>query len=329
MSAPTLALCIPAYNATGFLPRLLEAARRQTVPFDEIWVYDDASTDGTAELARKLGAQVVRGESNAGCSHGKNATAARCTSTWLHFHDADDSLEPNFVETARRWMLRPDAPDVVFFNYRSLEDGTERPLGIREFDGAALRADGLGYCLSEQINPFCGLYRRAPFLAAGGWDEDFRVLQSEDQAGHLRLALAGLRFDADPTFTVINYIRQGSMTTGNLAGAQRSTFQVLRKAAESVPAKYFPVIAERLWTTAGLSAAYHDWENADRAAALALKIQPAGPRSSAAGAPWFRRLARRRPELALRLRERLIRLLRPTQRKAAVYQRIPVFKPGT
>ena len=326
MNPPTLALCIPAYNATSFLGRLLASARSQTVPFDEIWVYDDASTDGTADFAEQLGARVIRGTSNAGCSHGKNACAARCTSTWLHFHDADDALEPNFVETARGWMVRPDAPDVVFFNYRSLEDGTERPLGVREFDGAALRADPLGYCLAEQINPFCGLYRRESFLAAGGWDEDYQVLQSEDQAGHLRLALAGLRFDADPTFTVINYIRAGSMTTSNFAGAQRSTYHVLAKGAAAAPARYHRTIAWRLWSTAGLSGAYNDWENADRAAALALRIAPDMPPD---GGLLMRLFARRFPGPTLRLREKLIRLLRPDSRRAPVYHLPPKLRPGT
>lgn len=326
MSRPTLALCIPAYNATGFLGRLLDGARRQTVPFDEIWVYDDASTDGTAEFAEKLGARVIRGTKNTGCSRGKNTVAARCASTWLHFHDADDALEPDFVATARRWMERPDAPDVVFFNYRTREDGTERPLGIREFDGAALRTDALAYCLAEQINPFCGLYRREPFLAAGGWDEDFKVLQSEDQAGHLRLALAGLRFDADPAFTVINYIRAGSMTTGNLAGAQRSTYHVLAKGAAAAPARYHAIIAWRLWLTAGFSGAYHDWENADRAAELALRIAPDLP---VPGGLVMRLAGRHFPRQALRLREWLIRFFRPATRTAAVYNTAPKIRPGT
>ncbi len=317
---PTLALCVPAYNAAGFLGRLLESARRQTRPFDEVWIYDDASTDGTSDLALEFGAQVVRGTHNVGCSTGKNVLAATCTSTWLHFHDADDSLEPVFVEAAHRWMARSNAPDVVFFNYRTLDHETSRPLGTREFDGAALRDDPLRYCLSEQINPFCGLYRRESFLRAGGWDEDRQVLQSEDQAGHLRLALAGLRFDADPTYAVINYIRAGSMTTGNLAGAQRSTFQVMRKAAAAVPQSYRGIIAGRLWGVAGLSAAYGDWENADRASALALGL---APNSVIPGSAWFRLLAARQPRLALRLRERLIRLFRPAARSGAAYHQAP------
>jgi glycosyltransferase involved in cell wall biosynthesis len=317
-AVPTLALCVPAYNAESFLGRLLDGAVRQTVPFDEIWVYDDASTDRTTEIARKHGAKVVVGEGNVGCSVGKNVLVAKCTSAWVHFHDADDALEPNFVEVAHRWMERSDAPDVVFFNYRSRSHETELPLGTREFDGAALRLDPLRYCLSEQINPFCGLYRRATFMSAGGWDEDRRVLQSEDQAGHLRLALAGLRFDADPTYTVINYIRAGSMTTSNLPGAQRSTFHVMSHAAQAAPPAYRDIIAERLWGTAGLSAAYNDWENADRAAALAWVLTGKPP---AAGSAWFRWLAARNPRLALRLRENLIRLFRPASRAGHVYHR--------
>jgi glycosyltransferase involved in cell wall biosynthesis len=324
--APTLALCVPAYNASSFLGRLLEGAQRQTVPFDEIWVYDDASRDDTAEVARRFGAQVVRGERNVGCSAGKNVLVQRTRCDWLHFHDADDALEPNFVECARRWMTQANPPDVVFFAYRSLDHDDGRPRGIRTFDAAALRRDPLAYCLSEQINPFCGLYRRDAFLKAGGWDEDPRVLQSEDQAGHLRLALAGLRFDADPAMTVINYMREGSMTTSNLPGAQRSTYQVMLKASAAVPPPYLAIVVRRLWSTASLSASYHDWENADRAADLALRLQPQAP---VPGPVWFRWLMRRHPHFALRLRERLIRLTNPGMRRHPVHQQKPKIKPGT
>ena len=62
---PTLACLIPAYNAAAHLPRLLEFAARQTEPFDEIWVYDDCSTDDTAAVAEHYGRPcgAGRGES--------------------------------------------------------------------------------------------------------------------------------------------------------------------------------------------------------------------------------------------------------------------------
>src|SRR5690349_18353005 len=101
---PSLALLIPAYNAEPYLPRLLDSAAWQSEPFDEIWVYDDCSTDNTVALAEQYGARVLRGDVNRGCSHGKNQLAAATACDWIHFHDADDELMPNFVERARAWM---------------------------------------------------------------------------------------------------------------------------------------------------------------------------------------------------------------------------------
>jgi glycosyltransferase involved in cell wall biosynthesis len=316
-----IALCIPAYKAAAYLPRLLQAARAQTEPFAEIWVYDDASPDDTAAVAESFGARVIRGKTNKGCSYGKNALARATTCPWLHFHDSDDSLFPDFVEKTLPWRRQSPSRDVVFFSYEARRHEDETHIDHRRFDDEALRTDALGYLLAEQVNPFCGLYRREPFLAAGGWDEDPCVLQSEDQAGHLRLALAGLTFAADPAVTVINYIRAGSMTTSNLAGANRSTYHVLRKAQESrLRVEHARIVGRRAWRVAGSAAAYLDWETADGAAALATELGGALPEEAGL---LFRALTPISPPLALRVRERLIRWFKPHQRRGAVYHPAP------
>jgi glycosyltransferase involved in cell wall biosynthesis len=150
---PTLALLIPAYNAAAYLPRLLRSAKNQTEPFDEIWVYDDCSSDETATVAESYGARVVRGATNRGCSAGKNALAARTGADWLHFHDADDELYPNFVALARRW-IDDGRFDVVLFAYEERCEASSKPTGLRIFDPLDVHQDARSYAIREQINPF-------------------------------------------------------------------------------------------------------------------------------------------------------------------------------
>jgi glycosyltransferase involved in cell wall biosynthesis len=49
--------------------------KKQQIPFDEILVYNDCSTDDTAVIAREYGATVITGDVNIGCSAGKNSLA--------------------------------------------------------------------------------------------------------------------------------------------------------------------------------------------------------------------------------------------------------------
>ncbi|MEM6822054.1 MAG: glycosyltransferase family 2 protein, partial [Verrucomicrobiota bacterium] len=251
---PTLALCIPAYNAAPYLPRLLETASHQTIPFDEIIVYDDASSDNTSEVASDLGAKVIRGEKNAGCSHGKNQGAQNSVCDWVHFHDADDALEPNFVEQAQNWISREDCPDIVFFGFRCVDNATGEELAVKQFDHEAISQDPVTYCFAEQTASICGVYRRSKFVACGGWDEDPDVLYSEDQAGHVHMALSGLTFAADPAITVTNFMRAGSMSDGSLRKCPRSNYHFMNKHWKSAPERAKPKIAFRLWQAAGTAA---------------------------------------------------------------------------
>ncbi|MBE9005329.1 glycosyltransferase family 2 protein [Fortiea sp. LEGE XX443] len=312
MSHPSLALCIPAYNATAYLPRLLESALAQTISFDEIWVYDDCSTDETGKVAAEFEAKVIRGEINRGCSHGKNILAEHTTCEWIHFHDADDALYPNFVEQARKWMVLDNSPDVVLFNYECRRDDTGELIGIRQFDDAELRRDAIAYTIREQINPFCGLYRRSAYLQAGGYDTDPLVLYNEDVAFHCRMAIAGLKFAADSTVTIINYCRANSMSAANQIKCTKAQFHVMRKVAESLNGKYSHEIAQKLWGIAGVAAAYLDWEIADNCVDLAISIHHETPNNLSA---LFRFLCSFNPYFAIRVRERLIRFLKPQLRQ--------------
>lgn len=314
-AVPTLALCIPAYNAAWCLPRLLSSAVGQTVPFDEILVYDDQSTDDTAAVAEAHGARVIRGDVNAGCSVGKNRLAAEATSDWVHFHDADDDLLLHFVETVRTRLAVPDAPDVLLLHYEYRDFATGELLGQSAYDAGLMRTDPVEFVLRYKVPNFA-VYRRQAFLQAGGFDLDPEVLFNEDAAVHHRLALAGLRFDYEPTLTCLNYRYSESMSVSNARKCARAQVAVLDKTAACLATRgeqalHAHALADGFWAAGTFAAVYEDWATAARAARAAASL---GHRTPPTGGLAFRTLATVHGPWALRIREQAIRLMRPQLR---------------
>ncbi len=309
----TIALCIPAYNAAWCLPRLLASAANQEIPFDEILVYNDCSTDNTVEVAQNFGATVIEGEVNVGCSAGKNRLAQAAKSRWIHFHDADDELLPNFTKLAHKWIQQEHCPDVVLFDYEWRDNESNKVLMIRQFNREQLETDPVAYSILEQINPFCGLYRKEKVLEVGGYDTDPKVLFNEDVAFHIRLAVNGLRFSAEPEVSIINYRVGGSMSGANQLKCIQAHYEVLHKAAQQVGHKYAKELTSKLWKASGSAASLKDFTTADNCIKLAIQLQ--NTKYPLDQGPLFTLLCKINPFFAIRFREFTIRLLKPQLRK--------------
>jgi len=320
-SRPRLALLIPAYNAAEYLPRLLESAEHQAERFDEVWVYDDCSTDDTVAVAERCGARVVHGDINRGCTYGKSVLVERTSCEWVHFHDADDLLLPNFIACAHRW-LGLEGIDVVVFGCEERWETTGELISLSVPDDSMLAADPVGYTINHKINAISSLYRRSAFLLAGGFDLDPEVHFNEDEACHCKLARAGLRFRGDPNVTVVNLRQRTSMWTANRDKAMRAHYHVMRKALAGLGGQlHTSAITKELWLVVAGAASQLDWRTADDAAALAMQL--AGP-SVAPSGRLFKNLCRLSPRFALRAREWLIRSLKPHLRDGYPGWRAPV-----
>ena len=90
---------IPAYNERESIADTITSLQNQTTPPHEIIVVDDCSTDGTGEVARRLGATTIRPASNTGSKAGAQNFALTRVQTELAIAiDADTTLAPDAIE---------------------------------------------------------------------------------------------------------------------------------------------------------------------------------------------------------------------------------------
>ncbi len=308
-SNKTIALCIPAYNAAAYLPRLLRSAAAQKIPFDEILVYNDCSTDNTAEVAKAHGARVISGDRNVGCSAGKNTLLRESSSEWIHYHDADDELLPNFTTLAHKWLAQAQMPDVLLFNYEYRDNETRELLGLSEFSSEKLKKDAISYAILKQINPFCGLYKRKKLLDVGGYDLDPEILYNEDVAFHCKLALASFSFDAEKEVSIINYRISNSMSGANKLKCIRAQFEVMKRVANQAGLTHSKEISQKLFEIATQLACSEKYEDMDQALSLAGKLTKKLPNNLSG---VFRLLSQAlTPQISFRIRETLIRMFKP------------------
>ena len=158
----TTTCLINNYNYARFIAQAVDSALGQTVPFDEIIVVDDGSTDGSTELlARRFaGHPVIQviAKDNQGQLSCFNEGFARTSGDIVFFLDADDIYEPSYIEQALDVYSRDRHCDFVFCGHRqfgqrngvALKSTTDRDLGYSVILAAYMREwiGGPTSCLS-------------------------------------------------------------------------------------------------------------------------------------------------------------------------------------
>jgi glycosyltransferase involved in cell wall biosynthesis len=269
------ALLVPCHNAGRFLPRLFATVAAQTRPFGEIICYDDASTDDTAAVAARLGARVIRGEQNRGPGHARNNLWRASTADWVHFHDADDLLDPAYHE--RVSALADGTIDVVICSARWIRESDGSTEMDWRYSDTELRAAPLDYLLSHPVGGINGYYRRTVLERIGGYDESLRIWEDADL--HVRLAAAGARFAVAEEILVTSVRRPGSISTP-VAENWRCRLRALERYAGMLPAGSRPVLLAEIDGTARALLRAGDVGSAQHAVALSRSLGGNPPASA-------------------------------------------------
>lgn len=191
-----LSIVVPAYNSPRELAECLAAVQADAPADAELIVVDDASTDGTPDVARAGGARVFRLPRNSGPGAARNHGAERAEGSVLLFVDADVVIapgtvgrvasafagDPGLVALFGSYDDRPRAPGLVS-RYRNLLHHFVHQDG--QTDAATFWA-GLG------------AVRRGAFREVGGFDAArFPRPSIEDIELGYRLRRAGHRIRLD------------------------------------------------------------------------------------------------------------------------------------
>ncbi len=192
---------IPAWNEEGNLPAVLEELREE-LPAIDVLVVDDGSTDGTAEVGRSAGAEVLSFGENRGLRAGIAAGY-----NWALEHDyaycgrvdADGQHPPAELRRLLE-LVRSGSCDVAVGSRFVSGDGYEpyryQPEGIRRL-GTGLLRRGMRIALGRPFNDATsGLYavnaKALPILAKP-YESGAPEVESL-----LRLDEAGLRVEEVP-----------------------------------------------------------------------------------------------------------------------------------
>ena len=221
MSSPPVTVAIVSWNTSDLLARCLESlAPEAEAGRATVWVVDNASTDGSADLVRERFGWVnlIASDENLGFGTAVNLVAARTRSPWIATANADVALRPGALEAllaagardpragavAPRLVL-PDGttqhsvfafPTITFsFLLASAAFRFSRTLGDRRaFPGYwnAERARHVPWAVAAFL-----LVRRSAWDEVGGFDER-QWMYAEDLDLGWRLHQAGWATRYDP-----------------------------------------------------------------------------------------------------------------------------------
>ena len=194
---------IPVHNRADLLARLLASIEAQFVPFAEVLVIDNLSSDDAPAVARARGCTVIEMGENAGFARAVNCGWQAAAGPWIAILNSDVELDP-------RWAERLLHAAEVSNNLASFAAGTTLQAADRSSIDGTYDLVSRGACAwraghgESSFSPLSAiipiaiapatacLFRRDALRRLGGFDERFGSYLEDVDLG-LRCIREGLR----------------------------------------------------------------------------------------------------------------------------------------
>lgn len=180
MSQPRVSVCIPVYNGAEFIAQAIESVLAQSFMDFELVILDNASIDGTLDVASRFADPRIRVERNqattgAGANWNRALRAAR--GEFVKLVSADDYLYEQCLERQLEGFVAGGENVVLVTSPRDIVDESGRRLmtrGLSRF-GLVRGSDARRRVVRSGTNPLgetaSALMRASAVERVGGFDE--------------------------------------------------------------------------------------------------------------------------------------------------------------
>ena len=233
MKHPTVSVIVPAYNAEASIENAINSILRQTAFADdtEILVVDDRSSDNTSAIVARSSSlnPQVRLFANArakGPSGARNTGLLHAVGKYVAFLDADDVWNPDHLEKGISFLERQHEADVVFFNFRIVEQETGRTTAdwfaekrypralksrVLESGYHLIEDDLLNALIEESFLHLQGMIVRKTALEGIMFNES--IARSGDRDFAVRVAVGGANYAYGDFITSVWFRHAASLTS--------------------------------------------------------------------------------------------------------------------
>lgn len=231
-----LSIIVPVKNGAGYILNSVRSVTENVKGRDdvELIVVDDASTDGSGEIAAFAGSEmgdrfrIVANSESRGCGGARNAGVEVATGDYLAFLDADDWYLPGGIE--RIVKATETDPDVIVFPFTVIRaPGSKLPKGlIPAPDVSDPRMIGCG-----PVAPWCQSFRRELFVPMP------ERIMSEDTAWHYEqfdLFKTAVKVDGEDPVYVYNR-RNATAITDTVEWCGEHSYTLEQLACEDIVVK--------------------------------------------------------------------------------------------
>ncbi len=175
---PLISIVIPAYNLETRIKKTLECVMEQDYVNTEIIVVDDASSDNTLDIVRKIfkgtnkACRVITSKVNSGVSVARNLGIEAASGEFMLFWDGDDLADKNFISTLFETISANKDCDIAFCGYRTLEEksGIEKkyPISMSAASGKTPQQIAALRILNKVTPSICSVLYRSSYIKSIG-----------------------------------------------------------------------------------------------------------------------------------------------------------------